>query len=465
MSTEVQAESSATAVERAHKVKKVKKAKKSTTATTHAEEAAYGAVEEATKKPSKEQVDDGTLLEVDVDLPAPLSKAEARAARKRAKKAEEAGLPEPASSEAAGKGKGKEKEKVEQVKRQNSVWIGNLSYRTTTERVKEFFVKGVAQLGGDEDSVTRIHMPTKPGHGGFADNKGFAYVDFTSPENQALAVQLSEKLIEGRKVLIKRGDDYKADPNARTPKPAHIPGLGKQTRPESSTLFVGNLPFDATEEALRDFVEENAEAPEPRDDDSDDQKVRQDGGRGGKKSGLRKVRLGAFEDTGRCKGFAFLDFYSPAQATKILANRKIRFFSGRRLQLEYASEEATKRSGGGSREKRPRTQGVEQREDGDDVRPKRSRNNGAVKAKESGAQESAEGLGELEIARIAVAQSFDGTSNTHAADRDARPKGDKRGKKWEATGRPRPGAALAMAKREKVSIVTGGQQGNKITFD
>jgi hypothetical protein len=36
------------------------------------------------------------------------------------------------------------------------------------------------------------------------------------------------------------------------------------------------------------------------------------------------------------------------------------------------------------------------------------------------------------------------------------------GKKWEVAGRPRPGAALAMAKRENVSIVVS--QGKKITF-
>lgn len=41
--------------------------------------------------------------------------------------------------------------------------------------------------------------------------------------------------------------------------------------------------------------------------------------------------------------------------------------------------------------------------------------------------------------------------------------GDKRGKKWESSGRPRPGAALAMAKRENVAIVEGA--GQKITFD
>jgi hypothetical protein len=41
-------------------------------------------------------------------------------------------------------------------------------------------------------------------------------------------------------------------------------------------------------------------------------------------------------------------------------------------------------------------------------------------------------------------------------------KKDPRGKKWETAGRPKPGAALMMAKRESVAIVAG--QGKKITF-
>ena len=44
-------------------------------------------------------------------------------------------------------------------------------------------------------------------------------------------------------------------------------------------------------------------------------------------------------------------------------------------------------------------------------------------------------------------------------------KKDTRGRKWEVSGRPRPGAALAMAKRENVAIVSGGVTGKKITFD
>ena len=58
-----------------------------------------------------------------------------------------------------------------------------------------------------------------------------------------------------------------------------------------------------------------------------------------------------------------------------------------------------------------------------------------------------------------------GRDDDGAGGAEERPKrtGDKRGKKWETSGRPRPGAALAMAKRENVAIVA--PQGQKISFD
>ena len=41
-----------------------------------------------------------------------------------------------------------------QPKRQNSVWVGNLSFKTTAEALRRFF--------GDAE-ITRVHMPTKAG--------------------------------------------------------------------------------------------------------------------------------------------------------------------------------------------------------------------------------------------------------------------------------------------------------------
>jgi len=41
------------------------------------------------------------------------------------------------------------------LKRQNSVWVGNLSYQTTRDMLKQYF-DGVGE-------ITRIHMPQRPG--------------------------------------------------------------------------------------------------------------------------------------------------------------------------------------------------------------------------------------------------------------------------------------------------------------
>jgi len=87
---------------------------------------------------------------------------------------------------------------------------------------------------------------------------------------------------------------------------------------------VGNLPFDATEDGLRDMIEASASVgagaggkgkskAESESDEEEEEEVKEEettekekalkgANRGGKLSGLRKVRLGAFEDTGRCKG-------------------------------------------------------------------------------------------------------------------------------------------------------------------
>jgi hypothetical protein len=61
--------------------------------------------------------------------------------------------------------------------------------------------------------------------------------------------------------------------------------------------------------------EPESDSDEDDDDEEEDEekkggdKKKKEANRGGKVSGLRKVRLGAFEDTGRCKGCVNLPFY------------------------------------------------------------------------------------------------------------------------------------------------------------
>lgn len=101
-------------------------------------------------------------------------------------------------------------------KRQNSVWVGNLAYKTQQSDLRTFF-SGVGE-------VTRVNMPTKvsTGPGKKPDNRGyaydssifdfclippyrFAYVDFATSEAKIAAIALSEQPLLGRKLLIKDG--------------------------------------------------------------------------------------------------------------------------------------------------------------------------------------------------------------------------------------------------------------------
>jgi RNA recognition motif-containing protein len=55
------------------------------------------------------------------------------------------------------------------MKRQNSVWIGNMSFKTTQEDLRTFF--------GDVGEITRINMPTKraAGPGLKPENRGYVH--------------------------------------------------------------------------------------------------------------------------------------------------------------------------------------------------------------------------------------------------------------------------------------------------
>ena len=98
-----------------------------------------------------------------------LSHAERRRRKKELKLA--ANLKEEEEGSAKKKRKlndGSSKEVVS-MKRQNSVWIGNMSFKTTQEDLRTFF--------GDVGEITRINMPTKraSGPGLKPENRGYVH--------------------------------------------------------------------------------------------------------------------------------------------------------------------------------------------------------------------------------------------------------------------------------------------------
>ncbi|RUS16362.1 hypothetical protein BC937DRAFT_91295 [Endogone sp. FLAS-F59071] len=198
------------------------------------------------------------------------------------------------------------------------VWVGNLAFSTTSKTIQDFFK--------DCGKIVRIFCPT-----GYDKkmNQGFAYVDFATPEAQAKAIKRSEHVLDKRNLLIKdsknftkngrpKRDDQETGTTAGTVNPKNSLALSApQQHAPSPTLFVGNLSFRTTPESLQTLFEECGR--------------------------IRKVRMASFEDSGKCKGFAYIDFYEPESATTALNAKNKRYMMGRKLRMEYASEEATKR--------------------------------------------------------------------------------------------------------------------------
>ncbi|KZW04294.1 hypothetical protein EXIGLDRAFT_663804 [Exidia glandulosa HHB12029] len=374
------------------------------------------------------------------------------------------------------------------AKRQNSVWVGNLSFRTTPAQLRTFF-DGVGE-------ITRVHMPMKlPAKAGDVsdvkrmgkqrlDNRGFAYVDFATPDSKQIAIAMSEGELDGRKLLIKDGDDFTGRP-APPAAPAGVQPAGanagqghsktaqkilaSQKQPPAATLFFGNLGFEATPESIKEMLDAHAAQAQPKATSKAigaDVSVSEDATTGesakAAKAGIRKVRLGTFEDSGLCKGFGFVDFHTTEQATAVLINPRNHHLDGRKLVVEYASADAVRRGGGGG--------------------PRRPRENSGVKSGKRAAD--TDGQGPAKRARIDK-EDEDAEDDEAAAVPPQRRGKSRPGKieRMQAKGlappaptrptvapkekvkpqrRPNPGAALANAQRGSAAIVP--PQGQKIVF-
>ena len=163
------------------------------------------------------------------------------------------------------------------------IWIGNLPWTATKLDLRTFLTKDTAI---SDDAITRLHLPppsksavASSRQGAKPQNKGFAYVDFSSQEGVTEALSLSERLMTGRRVLIKDAKSFDGRPEKSNEEKASAISSDK---PPSKTIFVGNLAFDTTKEILKDHFEPCGE--------------------------VLDVHVATFEDTGKCKGYAWVEF-------------------------------------------------------------------------------------------------------------------------------------------------------------
>jgi RNA recognition motif-containing protein len=163
------------------------------------------------------------------------------------------------------------------------IWMGNLPFTTTKDDIKKFLADKSAIKSED---ITRVHIPSSKGSSSTpgppqaakVKNKGFAYVDLATEDALKAAISLSEKLITGRRVLIKDAKNFQGRPEKDT-------AAGNSTTTAISLtnrVFVGNLSFDTTKEDLEEHFATCGEVSD--------------------------VHVATFEDSGKCKGFAWVTF-------------------------------------------------------------------------------------------------------------------------------------------------------------
>lgn len=127
-------------------------------------------------------------------------------------------------------------------------------------------------------------------------NKGFCYMFFKNVEQMKAVLELSESHLNGRNMLIKDSENYSGRPDKDD-----LVAMSKN--PPSRILFVGNLSFDVTDDLLRKHFQHCGD--------------------------IVKIRMATFEDSGKCKGFAFIDFKNEEGSTNALKDKSCRKIAGR----------------------------------------------------------------------------------------------------------------------------------------
>lgn len=422
--------------------------------------------EEEPKKVQKTQNDsDKNLLEIDLEKLEPLSKKQLRLLKKGKINKDKTGevkaskklrlvhastddLVEDANN--SGSEGEKDGEKAKKTKSDFSVWIGNLSFDTKADDIRRFIVAKTAKYGDnksaedgedeDEDEednssksnrngstkskvvvtekdITRIKLPLAPqrggapgdNRGGFKKIRGFAYVDLKTQEQVETVVGLSEEYLNGRNLLIKDSKSFEGRPAVVTSS-GDDKGAALSKNPPSRILFVGNLGFDTTDDALETHFQHCGD--------------------------IIKIRMATFEDSGNCKGFAFVDFKDIEGATEAIKDKSCRKMGGRFLRMEFGQD---------------RSQRTKQEKHNTGDAPFTRRN-----------------VGERESSERSAVSSYPTPATDSYEDRpkrrhDSYKSQDRRTNDFSANKRLKPGLALATAQRAKTSILPS--TGKKVVFD
>lgn len=136
-------------------------------------------------------------------------------------------------------------------------------------------------------------------------SRGFGHVRFKTTDAVTKALAMNGKEIDGRPVNIDR-----TSPQDRSQvREKRAKAFGDEISPPSSVLFVGNLSFSTTEDTVWSFFNDY---------------------------GVKSVRLPTDRDTGRPKGYGYVEFEDIEGAKKAFEASGGVEIDGRSIRLDYS---------------------------------------------------------------------------------------------------------------------------------
>ncbi|KAG9317036.1 hypothetical protein JVU11DRAFT_1218 [Chiua virens] len=184
------------------------------------------------------------------------------------------------------------------------IFVGRLSWNVDNDWLAQEF----AECGEVESA--HVQMDRNTGR-----SRGFGYVNFKTADAVEKALALNGKEIDGRAVNIDKSNPR--DKGSAAEKRAQA--FGDAPSPPSAVLFVGNLSFGVDEDTLWETFGEHGD--------------------------VKSVRIPSDRETGKPKGFAYVEF-SETEAAKTAHSALQGFeFDGRSIRLDFTQP----RDGAGGR--------------------------------------------------------------------------------------------------------------------
>ncbi|KAJ5652358.1 hypothetical protein N7507_009784 [Penicillium longicatenatum] len=188
-----------------------------------------------------------------------------------------------------------------------NLFVGNLSWNVDEEWLQREF----SEFG---EVSCRVVTDRESGR-----SRGFGYAEFSDIADAVKAFEAKKGAeLDGRTINL----DYataRQNNQGGDRAQARASAYGDQTSPASDTLFVGNLPFSATEDALRDVFAEQGS--------------------------ILGIRLPTDPESGRPKGFGYVQYSSVEEAQAAHSQLAGTEIDGRPLRLDFS----TPRPAGGDR--------------------------------------------------------------------------------------------------------------------